>query len=102
MARVSHSHMVPVYDVGTFGPHVFLAMQLVEAQTLSEWLKAAPRPWQQVRALFLDAAGASRRRTRRAWCTRLQAGELAGHRGGLGLNTMRSRVAPALGPPSRQ
>ena len=42
MARVSH--MVPVYDVGTFGPHVFLAMQLVEAQTLSEWLKAAPRP----------------------------------------------------------
>nr|WP_211194156.1 serine/threonine-protein kinase [Pyxidicoccus fallax] len=55
MARVSHPHVVPVYDVGTFGQQVFLAMELVEAQTLRQWLKAAPRPWRQVLALFLDA-----------------------------------------------
>ncbi|MCP3143618.1 tetratricopeptide repeat protein [Pyxidicoccus xibeiensis] len=55
MARVSHPHVVPVYDVGTFDGQVFLAMERVEAQTLREWLKAAPRPWRQVLALFLDA-----------------------------------------------
>jgi tetratricopeptide (TPR) repeat protein len=55
MARVSHPQVVPVYDVGTFGQQVFLAMERVEAQTLGEWLKAAPRPWRQVLALFLDA-----------------------------------------------
>ncbi|NVJ20538.1 tetratricopeptide repeat protein [Myxococcus sp. AM011] len=55
MARVSHPNVVAVYDVGTFGQHVFLAMERVEAQTLGEWLKAAPRPWRQVLDLFLDA-----------------------------------------------
>jgi tetratricopeptide (TPR) repeat protein len=55
MARVSHPHVVPVYDVGTFGEHVFLAMELVEAQTLRQWLKATERPWRQVLALFVDA-----------------------------------------------
>jgi tetratricopeptide (TPR) repeat protein len=55
MARVSHPHVVPIYDVGTFGQNVFLAMELVEAQTLRQWLKAAPRPWRQVLALFVDA-----------------------------------------------
>ncbi|WP_164012319.1 tetratricopeptide repeat protein [Pyxidicoccus trucidator] len=55
MARVSHPHVVPVYDVGTFGEHIFLAMELVEAQTLRQWLKAAARPWRQVLSLFLDA-----------------------------------------------
>ncbi|MCP3143900.1 tetratricopeptide repeat protein [Pyxidicoccus xibeiensis] len=55
MARVSHPHVVPIYDVGTFGQNVFLAMELVEAQTLRQWLKAAPRPWRQVLGLFLDA-----------------------------------------------
>ncbi|NTX41428.1 tetratricopeptide repeat protein [Myxococcus sp. CA033] len=55
MARVSHPNVVAVYDVGTFGQHVFLAMERVEAQTLGEWLKAAPRPWREVLDLFLDA-----------------------------------------------
>ncbi|MFP2964418.1 protein kinase domain-containing protein, partial [Myxococcus sp. 1LA] len=55
MARVSHPHVVPVYDVGTFGPQVFLTMELVDARTLRPWLKAEPRSWRQVLALFLDA-----------------------------------------------
>jgi tetratricopeptide (TPR) repeat protein len=55
MARVSHPNVVPVYDVGTFGQQVFLAMELVEAQTLRQWLQATPRTWRQVLALFLDA-----------------------------------------------
>ncbi len=55
MARVSHPHVVPIYDVGTFGEQVFLAMEHVEAQTLRGWLAEAPRPWRQVRDVFLQA-----------------------------------------------
>ncbi|QSQ14556.1 tetratricopeptide repeat protein [Myxococcus landrumensis] len=55
MARVSHPNVVAVYDVGTFGQHVFLAMERLETQTLNEWLKAEPRPWRKVLELFLDA-----------------------------------------------
>jgi len=55
MARVSHPHVVPVYDVGTFGEQVFLAMELVEAQTLRQWLSAAPRSWREVRNAFVEA-----------------------------------------------
>src|SRR5690349_1137369 len=36
MARVSHPNLVPVYDVGTFGEQVFLAMELVASQTVRE------------------------------------------------------------------
>ncbi|WP_164019442.1 tetratricopeptide repeat protein [Pyxidicoccus trucidator] len=55
MARVSHPHVVPIYDVGTFGGQVFLAMEQVEAQTLGTWLKVTARPWRQVLSLFVDA-----------------------------------------------
>ncbi|MFP2912698.1 serine/threonine-protein kinase, partial [Pyxidicoccus sp. 3LFB2] len=55
MARVSHPHVVPIYDVGTFGGQVFLAMEQVDAQTLGTWLKVTPRPWRQVLSLFIDA-----------------------------------------------
>ncbi|HEX8434298.1 tetratricopeptide repeat protein [Archangium sp.] len=55
MARVSHPNVVPVYDVGTFGQQIFLAMELVQAQTLRLWLKESPRSWRQVLTLFTDA-----------------------------------------------
>ncbi|MDY7231774.1 serine/threonine-protein kinase [Hyalangium rubrum] len=55
MARVSHPHVVPIYDVGTFGEQVFLAMELVEAQTLRQWLLVAPRSWREVRDAFVQA-----------------------------------------------
>ncbi|WP_224246240.1 protein kinase domain-containing protein [Hyalangium gracile] len=56
MARVSHPHVVPIYDVGTFGEQVFLAMELVEARTLRQWLREAPRSWREVRDAFVEAA----------------------------------------------
>ncbi|MBU8896757.1 serine/threonine protein kinase [Corallococcus sp. H22C18031201] len=56
MARVSHPNVVPIYDVGTFGDRIFLAMERVEeARTLRAWLAAAPRSWRQVLSVFLDA-----------------------------------------------
>jgi tetratricopeptide (TPR) repeat protein len=55
MARVSHPHVVSVYDVGTFGEQVFLAMEYVEARTLRQWLRERPRSWREVRDVFVDA-----------------------------------------------
>jgi tetratricopeptide (TPR) repeat protein len=55
MARVAHPHVVAVYDVGTFGGQVFLAMEYVEAWTLRQWLRATPRAWRQVRDAFVEA-----------------------------------------------
>ncbi len=43
MAQLSHPHVVPVYDVGTHEGSVFLAMELIEGQTLAAWLRSSPR-----------------------------------------------------------
>jgi serine/threonine protein kinase len=37
MAQLSHPHVVTVYDVGVDDDQVFVAMELVEGQTLREW-----------------------------------------------------------------
>jgi len=55
LARLSHPNVVTVHDVGVAGGHVFLAMELVEGQTLGAWLAAEPRTWQQVVRCFVDA-----------------------------------------------
>ena len=43
LARLSHPNVLHVYDVGTFGDQVFMAMALVEGQTLKNWLKTKKR-----------------------------------------------------------
>ncbi|NBD08271.1 tetratricopeptide repeat protein [Corallococcus sp. c25j21] len=54
LARLSHPNVVTLYDVGTHGDGVFLAMALVEGITLAEWMKQ-PHPWQDVLRVFLEA-----------------------------------------------
>jgi serine/threonine protein kinase len=49
MARLSHTNVIQVFDVGTWGEHVFLAMELVDGQTLDEWLEG-----NRTRAEILD------------------------------------------------
>jgi tetratricopeptide (TPR) repeat protein len=55
MASVTHPNVITVHDVGTFEGEVFIAMELVEGQSLNQWLRATPRPWSLVLATFLKA-----------------------------------------------
>lgn len=55
MARLAHPNVIHVYDVGAVEDGVFIAMELVEGQSLAAWREAAPRSWREVLAVCLDA-----------------------------------------------
>ena len=55
IARLSHPNVVVVHDAGTIDDRVFLAMEFVDGETLAAWLKAKPRPWREVRDVFVAA-----------------------------------------------
>ena len=54
MARLTHPNVVPIYDAGSIGDRVFLAMHYVEGQTLTRWL-AQDRSWRQIVEFFAYA-----------------------------------------------
>jgi eukaryotic-like serine/threonine-protein kinase len=54
LAKVSHPHVVAVYDVGMVEDRVFLVMELVEGTTLREWL-LAPRDRDAILDAFIQA-----------------------------------------------
>ena len=53
MAKLTHPNVLTVYGVGTRGASVYVAMELVEGQTLGEWV--AGRSWRQILAAYADA-----------------------------------------------
>jgi tetratricopeptide (TPR) repeat protein len=55
MAQLAHPNVVTAHDVGTWTHGVFVAMELVEGQTLRRWLEARPRTWREVRDVFVAA-----------------------------------------------
>ncbi|HVG61667.1 MAG TPA: tetratricopeptide repeat protein [Hyalangium sp.] len=55
MAKVSHPHVISIFDVSTLGEDVFLAMEYVDGSNLRRWLKEQPRPWRQVLDVYLAA-----------------------------------------------
>jgi serine/threonine protein kinase/tetratricopeptide (TPR) repeat protein len=55
IARLSHPNVVVVFDVGTFRDQVFIAMEFVEGNTVTYWLAAQPRSWQEVLRVFRAA-----------------------------------------------
>ena len=56
MARLSHPHVVAVYDAGTLEDGtVFISMELVEGQTLRQWGEAQQRPWRELLTVYLEA-----------------------------------------------
>jgi serine/threonine-protein kinase len=56
MARLSHPHVVAVYDAGTVEEgSLFIAMEYVEGQTLRKWREQQPRTWREVLDAYLAA-----------------------------------------------
>ncbi|MFO0634908.1 MAG: serine/threonine-protein kinase [Nannocystaceae bacterium] len=56
LARLSHAHVVPVYDVGQHDGRCFVAMEWVRGCSLSQWLRDEPRSAEAILAMFLGAA----------------------------------------------
>jgi len=54
-AQLSHPNVVTVHEVGEVDGVPFLAMELVEGQTLTRWLRARPRRWREVVAMLAQA-----------------------------------------------
>lgn len=54
MARLAHPNVVAVYDVGTIGEQLFIAMELVEGMTLRAWL-ATPRSREVILRVLCEA-----------------------------------------------
>ncbi|MBK7862322.1 MAG: tetratricopeptide repeat protein [Archangiaceae bacterium] len=54
MARLSHPNVITVHDVGTLGDRVFVAMEFVEGETISQWMRGH-HTWQETLRMFLMA-----------------------------------------------
>lgn len=55
LAQVSHPNVLTVFDVGTFGGRVFLAVEYVEGTHLGEWLRQDKRGRSEILDVFLQA-----------------------------------------------
>lgn len=57
LARLSHPNVIQVYDVGVQNDEVFVAMELIEGNSLDRVTAADPRPgWRQVIEWFIESA----------------------------------------------
>jgi tetratricopeptide (TPR) repeat protein/predicted Ser/Thr protein kinase len=54
MAKVRHPNVVAVYDAGEVDDGVYIAMELVEGETLRQWLRER-RTWRAIVAAFVHA-----------------------------------------------
>jgi tRNA A-37 threonylcarbamoyl transferase component Bud32 len=52
IARLSHPNLVTVYDVGTANGRVFVAMELIEGDTVAVWLDKKRRPRNEILRVF--------------------------------------------------
>ena len=55
MARLQHPNVIAVHDVGLFQERVFVAMELIDGETLSRWLAERPRDWRAITDCFRQA-----------------------------------------------
>ncbi|NVB82652.1 MAG: protein kinase [Kofleriaceae bacterium] len=57
IAQLNHPNVVGVYDVGTTDAgDVYIAMEFIEGDTLTTWLKRWPRTWREILEVFHQAA----------------------------------------------
>ncbi|MEM7156527.1 MAG: serine/threonine-protein kinase [Myxococcota bacterium] len=55
LAKLEHPNVVSIHDVGTHRDQIFIAMEFIEGQTLTDW-RRTKRTWRQVLDVFEDAA----------------------------------------------
>ena len=55
IARIAHPNVVSVYDVGETAGSVFVAMEMIDGQTLGGWLGAEPRSLAEILGVFIQA-----------------------------------------------
>ncbi|MBL9105443.1 MAG: serine/threonine protein kinase [Myxococcales bacterium] len=55
LARVSHPNVVQIFESGSCGGQAFVAMELIEGVTLSEWQAAAPRTTAETLRMYVQA-----------------------------------------------
>ncbi|HLL56163.1 MAG TPA: tetratricopeptide repeat protein [Myxococcaceae bacterium] len=56
MARVTHPNVTAVYDAGTYGAQVFIAMELIEGgKTLRDWILETRRSWREILDVMVEA-----------------------------------------------
>jgi len=56
LAKLAHPNVLMIYDVGTHGDRLWLALEHVEGETLAQWLARTPRSWREV-VTVMAAAG---------------------------------------------
>jgi len=56
IAQLNHPNVVMVHDVGEHGGELFIAMELVQGESLKDWMEAGPHHWREVVGVFLQAA----------------------------------------------
>src|SRR5690348_15377273 len=57
LAQVTHPNVVTIYDVGSVGADVFLAMELIRGETLAAWLATQRSPAEIVAAFVAAGRG---------------------------------------------
>ena len=55
LARLSHPNIVAIHDIGVYAGQVFVAMEFVAGRTVRRWREEAPRSWQEVVEVFVQA-----------------------------------------------
>jgi serine/threonine protein kinase len=56
LARLTHPNVVAVHDAGMECEQVWIAMELIDGQTLGDWVQERPRRWPEVLRILTDAA----------------------------------------------
>lgn len=55
MAQLVHPNVLTVYGAGTHGADAYFAMELVDGETLGQWMVGEERSWREVLQIFIAA-----------------------------------------------
>lgn len=55
LARLTHANIPMVYEVGEAEGQVYISMEYIDGATLADWLAEAPRSWQDILSMYVQA-----------------------------------------------